>query len=114
MGGPRRGVRRGRLACKGRDSRAGRPCHYRLKCASLPSMMYAVNRAAAIPVFGTRAVEKFVMPYRAWFQCINPECGETYPLNSIVYQCKRCQSLLEVQHDTKALAAHTGTEWKHL
>jgi threonine synthase len=54
------------------------------------------------------------MPYRAWFQCINPECGETYPLNSIVYQCKRCNSLLEVQHDTKALAAHTGAEWKAL
>ena len=55
------------------------------------------------------------MPYRAWFQCINPECGETYPLNSIVYQCKRCNSLLEVQHDMKALAAaHSGAEWKTL
>ena len=54
------------------------------------------------------------MPYRAWFQCINPECGETYPLNSIVYQCKRCNSLLEVQHDTKELARHSGQEWKEL
>jgi threonine synthase len=54
------------------------------------------------------------MSYRAWFQCINPECGETYPLNSVVYQCKRCNSLLEVQHDTKALAVHSGQEWKAL
>jgi threonine synthase len=54
------------------------------------------------------------MPYRAWFQCINPECGEKYPLNSIVYQCKRCNSLLEVQHDTKALAATSGADWKAL
>ncbi|HXT12383.1 MAG TPA: threonine synthase [Candidatus Angelobacter sp.] len=54
------------------------------------------------------------MPYRAWFQCINPECGETYPLNSIVYQCKRCNSLLEVQHDMKALAALSGAQWKAL
>lgn len=54
------------------------------------------------------------MPYRAWFQCINPECGDTYPLNSVVYQCKRCNSLLEVQHDTKALAEHSGDEWKQL
>ncbi len=55
------------------------------------------------------------MPYRAWFQCINPECGEKYPLNSIVYQCKRCNSLLEVQHDMQALAAaHSGAEWKAL
>src|SRR3569833_57956 len=54
------------------------------------------------------------MAYRAWFQCINPECGEKYPLNSIVYQCKRCNSLLEVQHDMKALAERSGTEWKTL
>jgi threonine synthase len=54
------------------------------------------------------------MPYRAWFQCINPECGEIYPLNSIVYQCKRCNSLLEVQHDTKALAERSAAEWKAL
>src|SRR6185369_1934036 len=54
------------------------------------------------------------MPYRAWFQCINPECGEKYPLNSVVYQCKRCNNLLEVQHDTKALAERSGAEWKAL
>ena len=39
------------------------------------------------------------MDYNAWFQCINPQCGATYPLNSIVYQCQQCHSLLEVQHD---------------
>src|SRR5579862_6083889 len=54
------------------------------------------------------------MPYRAWFQCINPECGETYPLNSIVYQCKRRNSLLEVQHDMKALAERSAADWKAL
>lgn len=54
------------------------------------------------------------MPYRAWFQCINPECGDTYPLNTVVYQCKRCASLLEVQHDMKALAQKSGADWKAL
>lgn len=54
------------------------------------------------------------MPYRAWFQCINPECGQTYPLNTVVYQCKRCNSLLEVQHDMKALAGRSAVEWKAL
>ena len=54
------------------------------------------------------------MPYRAWFQCINPECGETYPLNSIVYQCRRCHSLLEVQHDLKALKRRSAASWKKL
>ena len=54
------------------------------------------------------------MSYRAWFQCINPHCGATYPLNSIVYQCQQCQSLLEVQHDRQALAGRTAKDWKRL
>jgi threonine synthase len=54
------------------------------------------------------------MSYRAWFQCINPECGAKYPLNSIVYQCKCCGSLLEVQHDLKQLKRRSAQGWKKL
>jgi threonine synthase len=54
------------------------------------------------------------MTYRAWFQCINPQCGATYPLNSIVYQCARCQSLLEVQHDMAALSNRGAAGWMKL
>src|SRR5437763_16904289 len=54
------------------------------------------------------------MSYRAWFQCINPECGATYPLNRIVYQCERCNSLLEVQHDLPALARRSAKAWMKL
>src|SRR6266851_1726783 len=54
------------------------------------------------------------MSYRAWFQCINPHCGATYPLNSIVYQCQQCQSLLEVQHDRQALAGRSAKDWMRL
>ncbi len=54
------------------------------------------------------------MSYRAWFQCINPECGATYPLNSIVYHCTRCHSLLEVQHDLKQLKRRSASAWKKL
>jgi threonine synthase len=54
------------------------------------------------------------MSYRAWFQCINLECGATYPLNSIIYQCTRCASLLEVQHDSKALSRRSAAGWKEL
>jgi threonine synthase len=54
------------------------------------------------------------MSYRAWFQCINPQCGATYPLNSIIYHCTRCHSLLEVQHDLKALARRDGKAWMKL
>src|SRR5215470_18307414 len=54
------------------------------------------------------------MSYRAWFQCINPDCGAAYPLNAIVYHCERCQSLLEVQHDLAALAQRDAGAWKQL
>ncbi len=54
------------------------------------------------------------LAYRAWFQCNNPQCAATYPLNSVVYNCARCQSLLEVQHDIQALAQLDSTEWKKL
>ena len=54
------------------------------------------------------------MPARAWFQCINAECGATYPLNAIIYHCERCQSLLEVQQDMAALARRSATAWMRL
>jgi len=54
------------------------------------------------------------MSYRAWFQCINPQCGATYPLSSIIYQCRQCQSLLEVQHDLAALGQRDAAGWKKL
>ncbi len=54
------------------------------------------------------------MAYRAWFQCINPQCKATYPLNSIIYRCEDCGSLLEVTHDMQALADRSSKEWTKL
>src|SRR5437867_3569235 len=54
------------------------------------------------------------MSYRAWFQCINEQCGATYPLNSIVYHCRNCGSLLEVRHDLQALAHVNAQGWMKL
>ena len=54
------------------------------------------------------------MTYQASFKCINPACGATYPLNTIVYSCRECQSLLEVQHDTAALARRSPAAWMKL
>ena len=54
------------------------------------------------------------MQYRAWFQCINQECKEQYPLSSIIYRCMSCDSLLEVQHDMKALAHRSAKAWMKL
>lgn len=52
------------------------------------------------------------MNFNSWFECIN--CDETYPLTDIVYTCKNCGGLLQVQHDMKALQVRSGDEWKTL
>jgi threonine synthase len=54
------------------------------------------------------------MSYHAWFQCINRACGAKYPLNSIIYLCRECQSLLEVQHDMNLLSRRDGKAWMKL
>jgi threonine synthase len=54
------------------------------------------------------------MSYQAWFQCINAQCGKKYPLNSIVYQCEECHSLLEVQHDEAILKNRSAAAWMRL
>jgi threonine synthase len=54
------------------------------------------------------------MPYNAWFQCINTECGATYPLNSVIYRCRTCGSLLGVQHDIDALSRRDAKAWMKL
>jgi threonine synthase len=52
--------------------------------------------------------------YKAWFQCINEECRATYPLNSIIYRCRNCGSLLEVRHDMQALSSSDAGSWVKL
>ena len=54
------------------------------------------------------------MPYKAWFQCINEKCNETYPLNTVIYRCKGCDSLLEVRHDMQKLARRDAKAWMKL
>ena len=54
------------------------------------------------------------MSYRAWFQCINEQCNETYPLNKVIYRCQKCNSLLEVRHDMQALAHRSAKAWMKL
>ena len=54
------------------------------------------------------------MRYRSWFQCINQECRQTYPVNSIVFRCRTCSSLLEVKQDLEALAGRDAMAWMKL
>jgi threonine synthase len=53
------------------------------------------------------------MNYQAWFQCTEG-CDERYPLNEVIYQCKKCGGLLEVQHDTELLKKKPGHYWSQL
>lgn len=53
------------------------------------------------------------MQERAWFQCIRG-CEGRYSLFEALYECPRCGGLLEVVHDTSALATRSGAEWKAL
>ncbi|WP_061223530.1 threonine synthase [Leptospira weilii] len=50
--------------------------------------------------------------YKAEFECINDSCKTRYDLNEIVYECKKCGSLLQVSHDLDALRTVSGQEWK--
>jgi threonine synthase len=53
------------------------------------------------------------MSYKAWFQC-SSGCDERYELNEIIYNCKKCEGLLEVRHDIEKLK-HRGPEsWMRL
>ncbi|MGR3220890.1 MAG: threonine synthase [Candidatus Anammoxibacter sp.] len=51
------------------------------------------------------------MGYKAWFQCIGG-CDEKYELNEIVYQCKKCNNLLEVRHDIDKLKQRDAKDWR--
>ncbi|MFH1706775.1 MAG: threonine synthase [Planctomycetota bacterium] len=52
--------------------------------------------------------------FKAWFQCINEACGQTYPLDEVVYRCGKCHNLLDVTHDQAALKTRSAREWRNL
>ena len=53
------------------------------------------------------------MKYKAWFQC-SSGCDEHYELNEIIYNCKKCGGLLEVQHDVEKLKHRSPGSWMRL
>ena len=53
------------------------------------------------------------MNYDAWFQC-SEGCDETYPLTEIIYRCRNCGGLLEVQHNMDILKQRSAPDWKRL
>jgi threonine synthase len=53
-------------------------------------------------------------PDNSWFQCIETDCRARYPINSVIYRCKSCGALLEVQHDMEPLRRRDAQEWMDL
>jgi threonine synthase len=53
------------------------------------------------------------MGYKAWFQC-SEGCDERYELNEIIYNCKKCDGLLEVKHDIAKLKLRSPGSWMRL
>ena len=51
--------------------------------------------------------------FRAWFGCA-AGCSGELPLNQIIYNCPKCGSLLDVQHDLTALRSRSAEDWKQL
>ena len=53
------------------------------------------------------------MSHRAVFACF-AGCGERYPLDEVVYRCRKCNALLDVEHDLDALRARSAAAWMTL
>jgi threonine synthase len=54
------------------------------------------------------------MAFSASFRCFNGCDDSRYPLTQAIYRCPKCDGLLAVRHDMKALATKSGAEWKAL
>ncbi|HVY47677.1 MAG TPA: threonine synthase [Minicystis sp.] len=53
------------------------------------------------------------MAYAAAFRCFNG-CPGSYPLTQPIYRCPTCHGLLDVAHDTAALADRSAAAWMKL
>ena len=50
----------------------------------------------------------------ARYVCFDGCAGESYPLDEVVYRCKRCGALLDVAHDVEALKGRAAAGWMNL
>lgn len=53
------------------------------------------------------------MTYNCWYECIHDH-SERYSIFDVIYRCKNCDGLLEVEHDIDALKQKSAEEWKQL
>jgi threonine synthase len=53
------------------------------------------------------------MAYDCWYECFHDR-NERYSIFDVIYRCRDCDSLLEVEHDIDALKDRSAEEWKQL
>ena len=53
------------------------------------------------------------MTYRARYACF-AGCGEHHELDEVIYRCRNCGSLLDVEHDVEALRDRAPAAWMNL
>ena len=53
------------------------------------------------------------MAYDCWYECIHDRT-ERYSIFDVVYRCRDCGGLLEVEHDIDTLQDRSAEEWKQL
>lgn len=71
--------------------------------------LYSVDREKGKMYFVSSMSE-----YQVHFRCIDENCSETYPIDEIIYRCRKCNNLLDVQHDMETLGQKTPEQWKEL
>jgi len=54
------------------------------------------------------------MKHSCRFRCINPACGHTYDVFEVIYRCRVCGELLDVEHDVERLGRSTPERWRKL
>jgi len=47
----------------------------------------------------------------AYQKCINPACGATYDMGEVLFSCRKCHSLLDVEYEWDRVALPTDMSW---
>ncbi len=53
------------------------------------------------------------MSFHCWLKCVRG-CSHRYSIYDVIYRCKECGGLLNVEHDLEALKKRSAAEWKKL
>ena len=77
------------------------------------SQFFRTDYAMRTDVSGVMSKSSSQTEFTAWFECFSG-CGIRLSLDDIVYQCPKCDGLLEVRHEIEALRSVTPEKWKEM